>query len=46
MSIKHPLGKLYQWVDVDKYWNYIYNLCVQSQPHFEKQNKDVEENKK
>lgn len=31
ISSNHPMAKLYEWVDADKYWNYIYNLCTQPQ---------------
>ena len=30
MSTKHPLSKLYEWVNVEKYWNYLYNLCLET----------------
>lgn len=28
ISVHHPLGKLFEWVDVNKYWQYIFNLCT------------------
>lgn len=30
VSAKHPFAGLYQWVDVDKFWAYLYGLCLES----------------
>ena len=30
ISSNHPFAKLYEWVDVSKFWKYLYGLCVES----------------
>lgn len=30
ISANHPLVQLYEYVNVEKYWKYVYNLCLES----------------
>jgi hypothetical protein len=39
ISQNHPFSQLYQWVDVNTYWNYLFDLCMQNEPQSAKTEK-------
>lgn len=42
VSVNHPFSKLYESVDVGKYWKYLYALCSEGDVNAQKEQNKIE----